>query len=113
MTQLVRDLKYIVRRSPVTLLTLRTMFIATETTPNPHSMKFLPGKEVLPEAFGTGLVSPSKFPIDLFNRALTEFPLVSFFKPKTKKKLSDPLWPRSYSRRMVLAVAFLEEILLQ
>ena len=35
--------------------TRRTIFINTETTPNPQSMKFLPGQEVLPEAFGTGM----------------------------------------------------------
>lgn len=33
----------------------RTVFINTETTPNPQSMKFLPGQEVLPEAYGTGM----------------------------------------------------------
>lgn len=33
----------------------RSLFINTETTPNPQSMKFLPGKEVLPEAYGTGM----------------------------------------------------------
>ena len=33
----------------------RTLFIGTEATPNPHSMKFLPGREVLPENFGTGM----------------------------------------------------------
>jgi hypothetical protein len=32
------------------------MFIGTETTPNPNSMKFLPQKEVLPERLGTGMV---------------------------------------------------------
>lgn len=32
--------------------TRRTIFINTETTPNPQSMKFLPGQEVLPEALG-------------------------------------------------------------
>jgi len=32
----------------------RTIFINTETTPNPHSLKFLPGREVLPAAHGTG-----------------------------------------------------------
>ena len=31
----------------------RSMFIQTESTPNPDSLKFLPGKEVL-EAGGTG-----------------------------------------------------------
>jgi NFU1 iron-sulfur cluster scaffold homolog, mitochondrial len=33
----------------------RSIFIQTETTPNPHSMKFIPGDEVLPERFGTGM----------------------------------------------------------
>jgi len=29
--------------------------VNTETTPNPQSMKFLPGQEILPESFGTGM----------------------------------------------------------
>ncbi|KAJ0397728.1 hypothetical protein P43SY_007196 [Pythium insidiosum] len=33
----------------------RTMFIQTEATPNPHSIKFLPGREVLDERFTTGV----------------------------------------------------------
>ncbi len=33
----------------------RSMFIQTETTPNPQSLKFLPGREVLPEEHGTGV----------------------------------------------------------
>ncbi len=33
----------------------RTMFIQTETTPNPQSLKFLPGRDVLPEEHGTGV----------------------------------------------------------
>lgn len=33
----------------------RSMFIQTETTPNPHSLKFTPGVEVLPEEYGTGM----------------------------------------------------------
>jgi Fe-S cluster biogenesis protein NfuA len=33
----------------------RSLFVNTESTPNPQSMKFLPGKEVLPEAYGTGM----------------------------------------------------------
>ncbi|KAJ1442875.1 scaffold protein Nfu/NifU N terminal-domain-containing protein [Ochromonadaceae sp. CCMP2298] len=33
----------------------RSLFINTESTPNPQSMKFLPGQEVLPEAYGTGM----------------------------------------------------------
>jgi len=36
-------------------LFVRNLFIKTETTPNPNSMKFLPGKEVLPIDFGTGM----------------------------------------------------------
>ncbi|GLD98099.1 hypothetical protein PINS_up006796 [Pythium insidiosum] len=31
------------------------MFIQTEPTPNPHSIKFLPGREVLDERFTTGV----------------------------------------------------------
>jgi NFU1 iron-sulfur cluster scaffold homolog, mitochondrial len=34
---------------------VRTVFIDTVSTPNPHSMKFLPGQEVLPEVAGTGI----------------------------------------------------------
>ena len=33
----------------------RTMFIQTESTPNPSSLKFLPGQGVLPEEHGTGV----------------------------------------------------------
>ena len=33
----------------------RNLFISTDTTPNPNSMKFNPGVEVLPEEFGTGM----------------------------------------------------------
>lgn len=33
----------------------RTFLITTENTPNPHSLKFLPGREVLPESHGTGM----------------------------------------------------------
>lgn len=32
----------------------RSLFIQTESTPNPASLKFLPGEEVLPEEHGTG-----------------------------------------------------------
>ena len=35
-------------------LLARNIFINTESTPNPNSIKFLPGKEVLPESYGTG-----------------------------------------------------------
>jgi hypothetical protein len=34
---------------------VRTLFVNTETTPNANSLKFLPGREVLPENFGTGM----------------------------------------------------------
>jgi NFU1 iron-sulfur cluster scaffold homolog, mitochondrial len=33
----------------------RSIFIDTEATPNPQSMKFIPGQEVLPEEYGTGM----------------------------------------------------------
>ena len=33
----------------------RSIHITTESTPNPHSMKFLPGQEVLPSEFGNGV----------------------------------------------------------
>jgi len=33
----------------------RNIFIDSETTPNPHSMKFKPGREVLSEEHGTGM----------------------------------------------------------
>ena len=42
-------------------LTKRSLFIGTEVTPNPHSMKFLPqGMKVLPEEFGTGMYLQAK-----------------------------------------------------
>lgn len=43
----------VLQRSRVALS--RSIFIDTETTPNPQSMKFLPGREVLPESQGTGM----------------------------------------------------------
>ena len=43
------------KSSAALLQSRRTVFINTETTPNPHSMKFLPGQEVLPEEYGTGM----------------------------------------------------------
>lgn len=33
----------------------RTFFIQTESTPNPNSLKFLPGRPVLPTEHGTGV----------------------------------------------------------
>ena len=43
------------KTSLINSITKRSLFINTETTPNPHSMKFLPQQEVLPEKFGTGM----------------------------------------------------------
>lgn len=34
----------------------RSMFIQTETTPNPESLKYIPGEVVLDEKYGTGMV---------------------------------------------------------
>lgn len=34
-------------------VTKRNLFIQTDSTPNPNSLKFLPGKEVLPEEYGS------------------------------------------------------------
>lgn len=46
------------RASPFTAKfgAIRTMFIQTEATPNPQSIKFLPGQAVLDERFTTGVV---------------------------------------------------------
>ncbi|TMW67098.1 hypothetical protein Poli38472_012214 [Pythium oligandrum] len=45
------------KQSPFALQTgaLRSMFIQTESTPNPQSLKFLPGRVVLDERFTTGV----------------------------------------------------------
>ena len=45
----------LVPRSSNTRVPRRSLFINTESTPNPQSLKFLPGREVLPESFGTGM----------------------------------------------------------
>jgi Fe-S cluster biogenesis protein NfuA len=43
-------------RTPSSRLQSRSMFIQTEVTPNPHSLKYIPeGAEVLPEKLGTGM----------------------------------------------------------
>lgn len=42
-------------RKTVINTTVRTMFINTERTPNPQSMKFIPDEVVLPESYGTGM----------------------------------------------------------
>lgn len=46
------------RPSPFAAATgaLRSMFIQTEATPNPQSIKFLPGRAVLDDRFTTGYV---------------------------------------------------------
>lgn len=41
--------------NPALRILSRSMFIQTETTPNPSSLKFLPGQTVLPEEHGTGV----------------------------------------------------------
>jgi hypothetical protein len=47
--------KSTVRSSSMSKIVSRSIFVNTETTPNPQSMKFLPGQEILPESFGTGM----------------------------------------------------------
>ena len=47
--------KTLKKPSVISVIIKRNIFINTETTPNPHSMKFLPQTEVLPEKFGTGM----------------------------------------------------------
>jgi Fe-S cluster biogenesis protein NfuA len=37
------------------LQSVRSIFIDAETTPNPHAMKFLPGRTILPETHGSGM----------------------------------------------------------
>lgn len=41
--------------APWTAQQCRTFFIQTESTPNPNSLKFLPGRPVLPADYGTGV----------------------------------------------------------
>jgi hypothetical protein len=48
------------RVSQPIFLTTRSIFIDTERTPNPQSMKFLPDREVLPESYGTGMFFPKE-----------------------------------------------------
>ena len=43
------------RQAATSRLFTRSMFIQTETTPNPQSLKFLPGRDVLPTEHGTGV----------------------------------------------------------
>lgn len=49
------------RRAPLLgIHQVRSIFIDSESTPNPHSMKFMPGCEVLPEVAGTGMFFQNK-----------------------------------------------------
>eukprot|EP01010_Urceolus_cornutus_P005519 NODE_968_length_1199_cov_292.311304_g733_i0.p1 GENE.NODE_968_length_1199_cov_292.311304_g733_i0~~NODE_968_length_1199_cov_292.311304_g733_i0.p1 ORF type:complete len:278 (-),score=42.58 NODE_968_length_1199_cov_292.311304_g733_i0:322-1155(-) len=43
------------RFAPMTIGGIRSMFIQTADTPNPHSLKFIPGRIVLEEEFGSGM----------------------------------------------------------
>ena len=45
---------------PLSNYRVRSIFIDSESTPNPNSMKFMPGCEVLPEAAGTGMFFQNK-----------------------------------------------------
>lgn len=56
-----------------TQLLVRTLFINTESTPNTNSLKFLPGREVLPEAYGSGTYFEKKD-----TAALRKSPLATF-----------------------------------
>jgi Fe-S cluster biogenesis protein NfuA len=42
-------------RLPFQRIIIRNIHVHTESTPNPHSLKFMTGQEVLPEKFGTGV----------------------------------------------------------
>ncbi|OQR82292.1 iron-sulfur cluster scaffold protein Nfu-like protein [Achlya hypogyna] len=50
------------RQAAVFAVPARSMFIQTENTPNPHSIKFLPGRAVLDERFTTGVDFTPKSP---------------------------------------------------
>jgi len=50
-----RDVRFATPRVHFMQQQTRNIFVNTESTPNPQSMKFLPGEEVLPEAYGTGM----------------------------------------------------------
>ncbi|RLO11011.1 hypothetical protein DYB28_009768, partial [Aphanomyces astaci] len=51
-----------VRRPSLFTVSVRNMFIQTETTPNPQSLKFLPGRAVLDDRFSTGVDFTPKGP---------------------------------------------------
>lgn len=59
---------------PILTVPHRTMFIQTQTTPNPRSLKFIPGKPVLPDVSESGLVSAS-FDLNAKNAARKRCPL--------------------------------------
>ena len=48
------------KRGSQVIVQSRSIFIDSESTPNPHSMKFMPGCEVLPEVAGTGMFFQNK-----------------------------------------------------
>jgi len=51
---------------------VRNIFIKTESTPNPQSMKFIPEREVLPESYGTGMHIESKNGRDILRSPLAK-----------------------------------------
>ena len=80
------------------------MFIQTESTPNPESLKYIPGCIVLDEKFGTGMVraAPSKgcervasdpftFPVHTFRPCYSTFVQVM-------PSYDERRWRRSSSR---------------
>ena len=50
-----RNLQKNINVNVINKIVSRNIFINTETTPNPNSIKFLPGREVLPEKYGSGV----------------------------------------------------------
>jgi Fe-S cluster biogenesis protein NfuA len=90
--------------APGAAILRRSLFINTESTPNPQSYKFLPGREVLPEIHGTGI----HFSISDKKEILSRSPLVkklfadvkgikSVFLGRdflTITKNADESWPR-------------------
>ena len=47
---------FILSSTIVITVSVRSMFIQTANTPNPQSLKFLPGRKVLETEFGSGMV---------------------------------------------------------
>jgi hypothetical protein len=50
----------------------RSLFIETEATPNPNSLKFKPGQQVLPENFGTGIYIQANDKVELLRSPLAK-----------------------------------------